>query len=188
MNKYKALVIGGSVGSFPLVVKILSNLPTDFPVPIFLALHRLKHIRHGLLETLNIKSNIKIVEPNDKEVIQPSYAYLAPANYHMFIEPDKTIALSTQPMVKFSRPAIDLTFETAAFAYNDSLIGVILSGANTDGANGIAEVKIRGGLAIVQNPDEAGVSTMPKGAISATNIDYVLNVDEIIKKLIYLMK
>jgi two-component system chemotaxis response regulator CheB len=188
MSKFKAVVIGGSAGSFPLVVKILSSLPNDYPLPVFLALHRLKHIRNGLLETLSVKSNLKVVEPNDKEVIKPGVAYLAPANYHMYIELGKYFGLSTEGMVKYSRPAIDLTFETAATVYKESLIGVIVSGANTDGADGIAEVKRRGGYTIVQTPEEAGVATMPNGAIKATQIDKVLNIDDIIKELIKLVK
>ena len=183
MEGVKAIVIGGSAGSFPLVVRILSELPKDFKFPIFLALHRLKHVPHGLLTSLQAKSNLKIVEPEDDERIVPGVVYLAPANYHMYIDLLKVIALSTEPMVKFSRPAIDLTFETAATTYKEGLVGVMLSGANTDGANGMATVKKKGGYTIVQDPNEAGVATMPKGAIAATEIDFIGTVDEIITKL-----
>jgi two-component system, chemotaxis family, protein-glutamate methylesterase/glutaminase len=183
MHTVRAIVIGGSAGSLPLVSRILSGLPSDFALPVFLVLHRLKHVPHGLLTSLAAKSNLKIVEPDDNDRIIPGVAYLAPANYHMYIDNMKVIALSTEPMVKFSRPAIDLTFETAAAAYREGLVGVMLSGANTDGANGMAAVKNKGGYTIVQNPEEAGVSTMPKGAIAATEIDFIGTLDEIINKL-----
>jgi len=184
MSNYKAVVIGGSAGSFPLITKILTSLPKGYPFPVFLALHRLKHVRTGFVEALSIKSNIEIVEPNDKQTIKPGVAYLAPSNYHMYIEPGNYFALSTEDMVKFSRPAIDLTFETASAVYRDKLVGVIVSGANTDGANGIAWVKKRGGLTIAQDPKEATISTMPDGAIKATQIDHILSIDDIVKKLI----
>lgn len=183
MEGVKAIVVGGSAGSFPLVVRLLSELPKDFKFPIFLALHRLKHVPHGLLTSLAAKSNLILVEPDDGDRICSGIAYLAPANYHMYIEPLKTIALSTEPMVMYSRPAIDLTFETAAAAYKDGLVGVMVSGANKDGAKGMAAVKNKGGYTIVQDPDEAGVATMPKGAIAATEIDFVGTMDEIINKL-----
>ena len=186
MGKYKAVIIGGSAGSFPLVTKILSALPKDYPLPVFLCLHRLKHVRNGFVEALSLKSAIPIVEPEDKELIKPGIAYLAPSNYHMFVELNLRIALSTDEMVKYSRPSIDLSFDTASFAYKDKLVGVMLSGANTDGADGIRKLKERGGYAIAQTPSEAGVRTMPEAAIKAAQMDQILNLDEIIKYLVSL--
>ncbi|MFM7021678.1 MAG: chemotaxis protein CheB [Flavobacteriales bacterium] len=188
MSNYKAIVIGGSAGSFPLITKILSSLPANYPLPVFLALHRLKHVRTGFVEALSIKSGVPVIEPNDKQPIKAGVAYLAPSNYHMYIEPGNFFALSTEEMVKFSRPAIDLTFETASNVYRDKLVGVIVSGANTDGANGIAFVKKRGGLTIAQDPAEATISTMPDGAIKATQIDHVLKIDDIVKKILEVAK
>ena len=184
MSNYKAVVIGGSAGSFPLVVKILSALPKNYPFPVFLALHRLKHIRNGFVEALSLKSNIPVIEPHDKEVIKPGIAYLAPSNYHMYVELGNTIALSTEDMVKFSRPSIDLTFDTASYIYKDKMVGVIVSGANTDGAEGIKRSKERGAFTIAQNPEEATIKTMPDAAIKAAPMDKILSIDEICKFLI----
>ena len=107
-NSYKAIVIGGSAGSFQGVVKILSHLPKKFPLPIILCLHRLKHVRHGFVEALSIKSVIQVTEPYDKEAIKKGGVYLAPANYHMSVELGNYFALSTEEMVNNSRPAIDI--------------------------------------------------------------------------------
>ena len=187
-TKYKAIVIGGSAGSFPVITKILSQLPEDFNIPIIMAMHRLKHIRHGFVEALSIKSTKKIVEPEDKEGIKRGGIYLAPANYHMCVELGNFISLSTEPMVNNSRPAIDLTFDTASYNYKDKLIGIILSGANKDGAQGMKMVKERGGLTIIQDPKECVIDTMPTSAKNVTEIDYILSTDEIIDFLIYLNK
>ena len=133
---------------------------------------------------MRLKSTIPIIEPDDKQQIKPGVAYLAPSNYHMYAELGNTIALSTEGMVKYSRPSIDLTFESASNAFRDKLVGIIVSGANTDGAEGIKKVKERGGYTIVQEPSEATISTMPNGALKIAKIDKVLKIDEIIKFLV----
>jgi two-component system chemotaxis response regulator CheB len=179
-NKYKAVVIGGSAGSFQGITKILAELPKDFPLPIFLCLHRLKHVRNGFVEALSIKSSKPVVEPYDKEVVKKGMVYLAPANYHLSIELGNTLALSTEELLNNSRPAIDHTLETAAYAYRDKLVGILLSGANKDGAAGMAKVKSRGGLTIVQDPTESLIDAMPNAALAATPIDWVLKIDEIV--------
>lgn len=180
---YKAIMIGGSAGSFQVVTKILSSLPKTFNMPVFLSLHRLKHVRSGFLEALSLKSNLPIIEPDDKEQIRPGRAYLAPANYHMFIELGNRIALSTEEPVHHSRPSIDLSFITAAQAYREKLVGIILSGANSDGAYGIKKVKELNGLTIVQDPAECQVRTMTEASMKLTKVDHVLSTDQIIKFL-----
>ncbi len=187
-NKYKAIVIGGSAGSFQGITQILSSLPSDFSLPIIMCLHRLKHVRNGFVEALSIKSIKPVVEPHDKEGIKKGKVYLAPANYHLCIELGNTFALSTEEMYNNSRPAIDITLDTAAYAYKDKLIGILLSGANKDGALGMKRIKDRGGLTIIQNPEECMIDTMPNAAKSITAIDYTLNVSEIIQFLIELDK
>lgn len=179
----KAIVIGGSAGSFQVITKILSSLPKNFPYPVLLCLHRLKHVRSGFVEALAIKSSIQVVEPVDKEQIKPGIAYLAPANYHMFVELGNRIALSTEEPVNHSRPSIDLTFITAAQAYREKLVGIILSGANKDGAAGLKKLKDLGGTAIVQDPQECQVKTMTESSLKLTNVDYVLNTNQIIEYL-----
>lgn len=185
-GKYRAVVIGGSAGSFQAVNKILAELPKEFPLPVFMCLHRLRHVRNGFVEALSIKSSKPVVEPYDKESVKRGQVYLAPANYHMSLELGNSIALSTEEMVNNSRPAIDYTFETAAYVYRDRLVGILLSGANKDGAYGMMRIKQKGGLTIVQDPDESPISTMPNAAIAQTKVDMILKVDEIIEFLLEL--
>ncbi len=180
---YKVIVIGGSAGSFSVLANILSKIPKDFNLPIVICCHRLKHVRSGFIEALEIKSVKKVVEPDDKEGVKKGKVYVAPANYHLGIEIGNSFALSTEEMVNNSRPAIDITFETAAYVYKEKMIGILLTGANKDGAIGMKRVKESGGLTIVQEPSECTIDTMPKAAIAATKIDYVMKVEEIIKFL-----
>ena len=180
---YKAVMIGGSAGSFQVVTKILYSLPKSFPLPLFLCLHRLKHVRSGFVEALSLKSNMIVIEPDDKEQIKPGKAYLAPANYHMYIELGNRIALSTEESVNHSRPSIDLSFMSAANVYREGLIGIILSGANRDGAIGIKKVKDNKGFTIVQDPDECQVRTMTEASIRITNVDQILKTEQIISFL-----
>ena len=182
-NSYKAVVVGGSAGSFQGIVKILSQLPKSFPLPIIMCLHRLKHVRNGFVEALSIKSVVQVVEPYDKEPIKKGGVYLAPSNYHMSVELGNHFALSTEDMVNNSRPAIDITLGTAAYVYRDKLIGILLSGANRDGGLGMKHIKDKGGLTIVQEPTECMIDTMPKAALGLTKIDHVLKIEQIVQFL-----
>jgi two-component system chemotaxis response regulator CheB len=187
-NRYKAIVIGGSAGSFQVITKVLSSLPKDFQLPIIMSLHRLKHVRHGFVEALALKSNIPICEPEDKEGVKKGMVYLAPANYHMSLELGNTFSLSTEDMVNNSRPSIDITLESAAYVYKEKLIGILLSGANKDGAIGMKRIHDRSGLTIVQDPAECMIDTMPASALKITTIDHIMKVDQIISFLIELNK
>lgn len=180
-NSYKAVVIGGSAGSFQGMVKILSQLPKGFPLPIIMCLHRLKHVRNGFVEALSIKSVVQVTEPNDKENIKKGGVYLAPANYHMSVELGNYFALSTEEMLNNSRPAIDITLTTSGYVYKEKLIGILLSGANRDGALGMKSIAEKGGLTIVQEPSECMIDTMPRAALAVTKIDHVLKVDQIVE-------
>ena len=183
---YKAVIIGGSAGSFQVITKILHALPSNYPLPIILCLHRLKHVRSGFVEALSIKSGISILEPEDKEMIKPGKAYLAPANYHMYIDLGNRIALSTEEPVNHSRPSIDLSFISAAQTYRSKLLGIILSGANKDGAYGLKRIKDFGGTCIVQDPKECQVSTMTEASLKLTKVDHTLNTNQIIQYLLNL--
>lgn len=187
-NKFKAIVIGGSAGSFQGITRILAQVPKDFPLPIIMCLHRLKHVRNGFIEALSIKSIKDVIEPYDKESIKKGKVYLAPANYHLSIELGHYFSLSTEEMMNNSRPSIDITMETAAFTYKNKLVGILLSGANKDGAKGMKKIQNNGGVTIVQNPAECMIDTMPTAALNITNIDYTLSVDEIIKLLFEIHK
>lgn len=182
-NSYKAVVIGGSAGSFQGVVKILSQLPKGFPLPIIMCLHRLKHVRNGFVEALSLKSVVQVTEPNDKENIRKGSVYLAPSNYHMSVELGNYFALSTEDMVNNSRPAIDITLSTCAYVYKEKLIGILLSGANRDGALGMKHIHDRGGVTIVQEPTECMIDTMPKAALALSKMDHIMKVDEIVQFL-----
>ncbi len=182
-TKYRAIVIGGSAGSFQPITTLLRTIPEEFPLPLFLCLHRLKHVRNGFVEALSIKSNKEIHEPYDKESIKKKSVYLSPANYHMGLELGNTVSLSTEPLINNSRPAIDILFESAAHTYRDKLIGILLSGANRDGAAGMKAIKDKGGLCIVQDPDDSTINAMPNAALAATAVDFILPMDEIIQLL-----
>lgn len=187
-NNFKAIVIGGSAGSFQGITRILSQLPKDFPLPIIMCLHRLKHVRNGFIEALSIKSIKDVIEPYDKESIKRGKVYLAPSNYHLSIELGNYFSLSTEEMVNNSRPSIDITLETAALSYKNKLVGILLSGANKDGAMGMKKIKDSGGLTVVQDPAECMIDTMPTAALEATRIDYKLSIDSIIKLLLEIHK
>ncbi|HYC86653.1 MAG TPA: chemotaxis protein CheB, partial [Chryseosolibacter sp.] len=151
-----------------------------FPLPIIMCLHRLKHVRNGFVEALSIKSVAQVTEPNDKETIKKGSVYLAPANYHMSVELGHHFALSTEEMINNSRPAIDITLATCAFVYKEKLIGILLSGANRDGAYGMKAIHEKGGVTIVQEPSECMIDTMPRAALAATKIDHVMRIDQIV--------
>ena len=182
INKYAydIVVIGGSAGSFPVVSRILEQMPANYRVPIVMCLHRLKDKREGFKEALEIKSMLPIDEPNDKDPILPGHVYIAPANYHLLVEDDKHFSLSTTELVQYSRPSIDVLFESVADIFKHRVFAVLLSGANRDGALGMKRIKDKMGYTIVQNPTESSMSTMPQSAIESTNIDSILSVDEII--------
>lgn len=182
----KIIVIGGSAGSFQIITKILTSLPKNFKYPVFLCLHRLKHVRTGFIEALTIKSNLTIIEPEDKCHIKPGIIYLAPANYHMYLDIGNIISLSTEPSVNHSRPSIDLTFYSAAFNYKKKVVGILLSGANRDGAIGITHIKNEGGITIAQKPEEAQVKTMPDSAIKTGKVDFIMDTNQIISYLLKL--
>ncbi len=184
---HRLIIIGGSAGSFQTVVKLLSVLPKDFPLPVLLCLHRMRSIRHGFADALSIKSSKPVVEPDDKQVIDTKHIFLAPANYHILVE-NGIFSLSTEELCNNSRPAIDVAFESAAESYGRNLIAILLSGANRDGAKGMAAVKRHGGLCIVQDPTESLISTMPNAALQATVVDKVLTSDQIVDFVLKLAK
>lgn len=183
-SNIKYIVIGGSAGSFRVITRILSELPKDFPIPIIMCLHRLKHVRTGFVEALQIKSQLTVKEPFDKEGIKRSNIYLAPANYHLLVELGNTFSLSIADSVNHSRPSIDLTFESAADTFKHKLVAILLSGANKDGAKGIAKVKQNKGITVVQDPKDSQTRTMPQAAIDTGKVDFIYNTDDIIKLLL----
>ena len=183
MSNFKAVIIGGSAGSFQIISLILAGIKKDFKLPIIIALHRLKHIREGFVETLSYQSQLPILEPMDKERIKPGIVYISPANYHLYVELNDTLSLSTEPLVHHCRPAIDLTLHSAGFVYREQALGIILSGANKDGAFGLNKLKEYGGTTLVQEPAEAQVNTMPNAVLERFKPDYIYKVEQIIRFL-----
>ena len=177
-STFEIIVVGTSIGGLKAVQTLLSALPNDFSVPVVIVQHRGKDSETGLCEFLGRHSRLPISEPEDKEAILPGHAYLAPRDYHLLVEKGN-FALSTDPAVAFARPSIDVLFESAADQYQEKTIGVVLTGANRDGARGLAAIKLRGGLTLVEDPELAVRPEMPEAAIANTEVDRVLSLVEL---------
>jgi two-component system, chemotaxis family, protein-glutamate methylesterase/glutaminase len=178
-NRYELLLIGGSAGSLDVLMNLLPSLDKKLEFAIVIVLHR-KAGESLLVDLLNDKTTWLVKEAEDKEPIKGKTIYVAPSDYHLLIEKDKTFSLDFSEKVHFSRPSIDVSFETAADAYGPALVALLLSGANADGAEGIRQVKLNGGMTIVQDPKEASVSYMPQQAIELTKVDYIAPTSRII--------
>ena len=171
---FEAVVMGASAGGMEALTAVLSRLPENVALPILVVQH-LHASDHGrFAEHLASRVTVKVSEARDKETIRPGHVYLAPATYHMLVEREKTIALSVDHKVNGSRPSIDVLFESAASVWGSRLIGVMLSGANQDGAAGMARIADRGGMTIAQDPDTAERPEMPRAAIAAARATTVL--------------
>ena len=177
--RYEAIVIGVSAGGMNALDTILSSLPVDFGLPIIIVQHMDPESRDYLRNHLDRKCDISVKEAEEKEKIAKGVAYIAPPNYHLLLEEDRTFSLSSDEWVNYSRPSIDVMFESAADVYGRRLVGVVLTGANADGSDGLKKIKRAGGLAIVQDPSTAHVDVMPKSAIAASKVDHVLPLKEI---------
>lgn len=175
----EAIVIGGSAGALEAIRTILPELLPGFALPIALVLHLLPTRPSGLASILARQCSLRVKEAEDKEPIAPGTLYLASPNYHLLIERRRCFSLSTDEPVHFSRPSIDVLFETAADAYGPGLVGLLLSGANDDGARGLARIKAAGGTTVVQSPDTAVVRTMPEAALRLTAADHILPLPDI---------
>ena len=167
-------MIGASAGGLVALQTVLSRLPADFPWPILVAQHLSPDSFSAAPELLAEDSNLAVREAADKEPIRSGVVYLAPPNYHLLVESDHVLSLSVEEKVNFARPSIDVLFESASHVYGASLVGVILTGANKDGADGLSRIKQAGGVAIVQDPATAEADAMPRAAIAATQVDEIL--------------
>jgi two-component system chemotaxis response regulator CheB len=174
----KAFVIGGSAGSLQVLFSLLPLLKSNLPFPVIIVLHRRHYADSSLSELLSTKTLAPMHEVEDKDIIRPGHIYLAPADYHLLIEKTQTFSLDYSEKINFSRPSIDVTFESAAEVYGPSLSALLLSGANEDGTKGLTFVKQRGGTAIVQNPETAQMPYMPHYAMTHTTVDHVLDVPQ----------
>ncbi len=184
---YRAVVIGVSAGGMSALGEILPRLPVDFSLPVIIVQHISPQSDNYMIKHFNGISEITVKEADEKETALPGHAYFAPPNYHLLVEEDFTFSLSVENRVNYSRPSIDVLFESAIDAYCSSLIGIILTGANNDGSKGLKKIKDCGGLTIVQDPKTAEVPAMPEAAIKLSKPDYVLKLKDIAPFLVNLV-
>lgn len=180
---YDAIVIGVSSGGMSALKFIFSALPANFSTPIIIVQHVSANSDNQWIRLLNENSKLNLKEADEKELIEKGKAYFAPPNYHLMIEKDKTFSLTIEARVNFARPSIDVLFESAAEAYKEKLIGMILTGSNADGTAGLKRIKQCGGLTIAQDPKTAQSGYMPASAIAAVQVDYILPLDGIVDLL-----
>ena len=171
---FGAVVIGGSAGSVEALSVLLPALPAGLQAAVLVVLHLPRNRPSLLCNIFRSRCALPLREAEDKEPIVPGTVYFAPPDYHLLVDDGPALALSVDAPVHYSRPSIDVLFESAADAYGSGLIGMLLSGANQDGARGLAAIEARGGLAVVQEPDSAGVRTMPESALARTTAARIL--------------
>lgn len=171
--------MGTSAGGLHALSTIVQQLPFAYPLPIIVVQHRSKDQRNLLEEILQSKSKIKIKQADEKEKISGGYVYVAPPDYHLLVERDRTFSLSADEQVRYSRPSIDVLFESAAVVFGPALVGIVLTGANSDGAYGIQVIDRYGGLTIAQDPEEADFPFMPKACIETSSVKHVWKLSDI---------
>lgn len=179
--KYEAIVIGASAGGIYALKSIFSGLKKNFSIPIIVVQHLSVRSEGFIAHFLNQLSTLDVKEATGGEKILKGKCFIAPANFHMLVEEDKTISLNVEEKVNYARPSIDVLFETAAIAYQSNLVGILLTGANSDGAQGMALIKKMGGLTIVQNPKTSEIPVMPQSAIDLDCVDKILDIEDIIE-------
>jgi len=178
-HKINAVVIGTSAGGIRALLNILSPLPPTYSLPIIIVLHLPHHRDSKLIDVFQYHCALPVREAQDKERIKAGTIYFAGTGYHLSIERDFSFSLSCEEPVSFARPAIDVLMQSAADAYGQGLAGFLLTGANHDGAQGIACIKAAGGLTIVQDPSEAEIPLMPQAAINLREPDMILSLNDI---------
>ena len=185
---FEAIVIGASAGGIDALLAILRGLPASFGPPILVALHLADDRESRLTEVFRSRVALPVREALDKTPIERGTVHFACEGYHLLVEVDHTLSLSCEPPVQYSRPSIDILMESAADVYGAGLLGILLTGANQDGARGLARVKQMGGYTVVQDPREALVATMPRAAIDYSRPDLNLSLNEIHTLLLTLEK
>lgn len=186
-DKVGIVVVGASAGGLRALETILGAIPTGFPVPIVAVQHRARESTDAFAEVLSRGTTLPVREVEDEDPLRAPGVYIAPPDYHVLIEPGR-LALSVDDPVSFSRPSIDVLFESAADAYGPAVLAVLLTGANADGAKGMARVKQAGGIAIVQDPHTAESPEMPAAAIALAPVDRVLPLVEIGAEIVRMVR
>lgn len=174
-----AIVVGASAGGVEALLKIFSTIKVGFRLPILTVLHIPDERRSQLASVFQARLPIPVKEADDKEDIVPGTLYFAGPGYHLSVESDLSLSLSQEDRVFHSRPSIDILFDSAADAYGKRLVGILLTGANNDGAHGLSRIKRAGGFTIVQDPDQAQARTMPEAALALHEPDYLLPLNDI---------
>lgn len=183
-SAFKILLIGGSAGSLEVLMRLFPRITSLDSLATVIILHR-KNTEDSLLEELfEMKTQIPVKEVEDKVELQPGFVYIAPADYHLLFEKSGLLSLDTSEKVNFSRPSIDVCFESAAEVYGSNLTAILLSGANADGTEGLKRIKELGGTIVVQKPEDSKMPFMPQHAIFNTSPDFILTEDEILKLIV----
>jgi two-component system chemotaxis response regulator CheB len=179
MSANKSLVlIGGSAGSLDVLLRLLPGLHAQMHVPIVIVLHRKNTNDSTLRQLLASKTTRRVKEVEEKEAVEPDTIYLAPPDYHLLFEQDRTFALDYSEKINYSRPSIDVSFESAAEVYGPELLCILLSGGNADGTEGFRYIRQMGGTTAVQQPDTADVSFMPQHALDNGLADHIVAAGE----------
>lgn len=173
------MLVGGSAGSFMHILKLVSELPADFPIPVLIALHRGKQYKSVLKELLQQNTEVEVKEADDKDILAPGKVFIAPADYHLLIEMDNSLSLDVSEPVWYCRPSIDVLFESAVDVFGDAVLSFLFSGANADGANGSLGVHLADGCAMVQNPVDAEFPAMPEAAVNKNAEDFLFESKDI---------
>jgi two-component system chemotaxis response regulator CheB len=183
----KLVAIGGSWGGLYALMEVLGGLTTDFPVPVVVVQHRSNDDadEHRLAHVLSRYSALPVTDASDREPIEPAHVYLAPADYHLLVEDDK-FELTVDDVVQYSRPSIDVLFESAARSYGRDCVGVLVTGFGHDGTAGMLAIRDAGGVTIAEDPETAMQPAMPRAAILAGAAGEVLALDRIASRLIEL--
>lgn len=182
-GRFDAVLIGTSAGGVEALGTLLAALPSSFPAAILVVLHLPPDRATLLPRLLGRRCARPVKEAEDKELVEPGTVYLAPPDYHLLVEPDRTLSLSREEPVHYSRPAIDLLFESGAMTWRDRVLGIVLTGASSDGAEGLREVRANGGVAWVQDPQDAAAPAMPAAALALAGADDVLPLAHIAERL-----
>lgn len=179
--KTELIVIGGSAGSLKVILEMIKNLNDHINVSVLLVLHRKAHSTNILQALLQQLSPLQVVEIDDKTEIESNKIYITPADYHLLFENKKIMSLDSSEKMNYSRPSIDVTFKSAAEIYGEKLIGVLLSGANADGVEGLSYIKKNDGQVWIQNPETAEVDYMPRHALAAVRYDRIIQPEDLAK-------
>ena len=178
-----AIVVGASAGGVEALNRLLPSLSVTLPVPVLVVLHLLPDVQSELAELFGARCALRVIEANDRQPLLPGTVYIAPPGYHLMVGADRTCSLSVDEPVNFSRPSIDVLFESAAWTFQSRVLGILLTGASADGAIGLVQIRARGGLAWVQTPETAQADTMPLAAIALGATDRVLPIERIAEAL-----